>query len=85
MPLPGTFQASNALVAAGLCLATGGDVLQTFAGLAALAGAPGRLERVGDFRGAPILVDYAHKPDALEKVLSALRPFASGRLAVVFG
>ena len=85
LPLPGTFQASNALVAAGLCLATGGDVLQTFAGLSELTGAPGRLERAGEFRGAPILVDYAHKPDALEKVLSALRPLASGRLVVVFG
>ena len=66
-------------------IATGGDPLRTLAGLAALQGAPGRLERVGSFRGAPILVDYAHKPDALEKVLTALRPFASGRLIVVFG
>ena len=85
LPLPGAFQASNALVAAGLCIATGGDPLRTLAGLATLQGAPGRLERVGSFRGAPILVDYAHKPDALEKVLAALRPFASGRLIVVFG
>ena len=85
LPLPGTFQASNALVAAALCIATGGDTLRTLAGLMTLQGAPGRLERVGTFRGAPILVDYAHKPDALEKVLLALRPFASGRLIVVFG
>ena len=85
LPLPGTFQASNALVAAALCIATGGDPLRTLAGLMTLQGAPGRLERVGTFRGAPILVDYAHKPDALEKVLVALRPFATGRLIVVFG
>ena len=85
LPLPGTFQASNALVAAGLCIATGGDPLRTLAGLATLQGAPGRLERIGSFRGAPVLVDYAHKPDALEKVLLALRPFASRRLMVVFG
>ena len=85
LPLPGTFQASNALLAAGLCIATGGDPLRTLAGLATLQGAPGRLERVGTFRGAPILVDYAHKPDALEKVLVALRPFAQHRLMVVFG
>ena len=85
LPLPGAFQASNALVAAALCLASGGEPAQTFAGLATLAGAPGRLERVGDFRGAHILVDYAHKPDALEKVLTALRPFASGKLVVAFG
>ena len=50
-----------------------------------LQGAPGRLERVGETRGAPIFVDYAHKPDALEKALAALRPFVSGRLIVVFG
>jgi UDP-N-acetylmuramoyl-L-alanyl-D-glutamate--2,6-diaminopimelate ligase len=50
-----------------------------------LRGAPGRLERVGDRNGAPVFVDYAHKPDALEKALAALRPFAKGRLIVVFG
>jgi UDP-N-acetylmuramoyl-L-alanyl-D-glutamate--2,6-diaminopimelate ligase len=56
-----------------------------FAALERLEGAPGRLERVGDKDGAPVFVDYAHKPDALEKALAALRPFVSGRLAVVFG
>jgi len=50
-----------------------------------LEGAPGRLERVGERRGAPIFVDYVHKPDALEKTLAALRPFVQGRLVVVFG
>ena len=85
LPLPGAFQASNALIAAGLCIATGGDPLRALVGLTMLQGAPGRLERVGSFRGAPILIDYAHKPDALEKALAALRPFASGRLIVVFG
>jgi len=53
--------------------------------LATLEGAPGRLERVGTRRGAPIFVDYAHKPDALEKTLAALRPFVRGRLIVAFG
>ena len=56
-----------------------------FAALQSLEGAPGRLERVGDMRGAPVFVDYAHKPDALEKALAALRPFVRGRLIVVFG
>ena len=57
----------------------------SFAALETLEGAPGRLERVGERRGAPIFVDYAHKPDALEKALAALRPFVRGRLIVVFG
>ena len=85
LPLAGAFMASNALVAAGLVLATGGDPDAVFDALAHLEGAPGRLEKVGSRRGAPIFVDYAHKPDALEKVLQALRPLASGRLVVVFG
>ena len=77
--------ASNALVAAGLAIATGGEPARVFAALEHLQGAPGRLEKVGDRNGAPIFVDYAHKPDALEKVLIALRPIASKRLIVVFG
>lgn len=85
LPLAGSFQASNALVAAGLCLATGEAPERVFAALAKLEGAPGRLELVGTRAGAPIYVDYAHKPDALEKVLSALRPLIRGRLIVVFG
>jgi UDP-N-acetylmuramoyl-L-alanyl-D-glutamate--2,6-diaminopimelate ligase len=85
LPLPGGFQVSNALVAAGLCLATGTDPETVFAALERLEGAPGRLERVGDKDGAPVFVDYAHKPDALEKALAALRPFVAKRLLVVFG
>lgn len=85
LPLAGAFQVSNALVAAGLCIATGTAPDAAFAALEALAGAPGRLERVGERRGAPIVVDYAHKPDALEKVLATMRPYAPGRLIVVFG
>ena len=85
LPLPGDFQVSNALVAAGLCVATGSEPGAVFAALETLEGAPGRLERVGEKRGAPIFVDYAHKPDALEKTLAALRPFVRGRLVVVFG
>ena len=56
-----------------------------FDALQKLEGAPGRLERVGDSRGASVFVDYAHKPDALEKALAALRPFVPGRLVLVFG
>jgi UDP-N-acetylmuramoyl-L-alanyl-D-glutamate--2,6-diaminopimelate ligase len=85
LPLPGTFQVDNALLAAGLVIATGGKASETFAVLAQLKGAKGRLELVGERSGAPIFVDYAHKPDALAKALEALRPYASGRLVVVFG
>ena len=86
LPLAGLFQVENALVAAGLCLATGGDADAVFAALEHLTGAPGRLDLVGtSARGAPVFVDYAHKPDALEKVLETLRPYTRGRLAVVVG
>jgi UDP-N-acetylmuramoyl-L-alanyl-D-glutamate--2,6-diaminopimelate ligase len=56
-----------------------------FPALENLKGAKGRLELVGSSRGAPIFVDYAHKPDALAKALDALRPYVSGKLVVVFG
>jgi UDP-N-acetylmuramoyl-L-alanyl-D-glutamate--2,6-diaminopimelate ligase len=85
LPLVGEFQIENALVAAGLVLATGETAGVVFAALDALVGAKGRLELVGNRHGAPIFVDYAHKPDALAKALEALRPYTSGRLIVVFG
>ena len=85
LPLPGDFQVSNALVAAGLCIATGSAASAVFQALESLEGAPGRLERVGERHGAPVFVDYAHKPDALDKALAALRPFVRHRLVVVFG
>ena len=85
LPLVGEFQVENALLAAGLVIATGGDPRAVFPALEHLAGAKGRLELVGSSRGAPIFIDYAHKPDALAKALEALRPAASGRLVVVFG
>ena len=86
LPLAGGFQASNALVAAGLCLAAGLGLDAVLAGLEALEGAPGRLQRVGAGpRGGEAYVDYAHTPDGLETVLKALRPHVRGRLIVVFG
>jgi UDP-N-acetylmuramoyl-L-alanyl-D-glutamate--2,6-diaminopimelate ligase len=86
LPLAGGFQASNALVAAGLCLAAGLSAEQALAGLEALEGAPGRLQRVGAGpRGGEAYVDYAHTPDGLETVLKALRPHVRGKLVVVFG
>jgi UDP-N-acetylmuramoyl-L-alanyl-D-glutamate--2,6-diaminopimelate ligase len=85
LPLVGEFQVENALVAAGLVVGTGGDPAAVFAALDNLVGAKGRLELAGINNGAPIFIDYAHKPDALAKALEALRPAASGKLVVVFG
>ncbi len=86
LPLAGAFQVSNALVAAGLALSLGASADSVFAVLPALQGAKGRLEYCGETgEGAPIFVDYAHTPDALIKALQALRPYVTGRLAVVFG
>lgn len=86
LPLIGAYQAANALVAAGLVIATGGDVQQTLANLARLQPVRGRLERAAITRaGAPVYVDYAHTPDAIAAALDALRPHASGRLILVFG
>ena len=86
LPLIGAYQAANALVAAGLVIATGGDAAQTLDALSRLQPVRGRLERAAIARaGAPIYVDYAHTPDALEAAITALRPHVSGRLIVVFG
>jgi UDP-N-acetylmuramoyl-L-alanyl-D-glutamate--2,6-diaminopimelate ligase len=85
LPLVGEFQIENAVIAAGLAIATGGEPGEVFAALEHLEGAKGRLERVGERNGAPIFVDYAHKPDALAKALQALRPYATGKLVVLFG
>ncbi|WP_374523988.1 UDP-N-acetylmuramoyl-L-alanyl-D-glutamate--2,6-diaminopimelate ligase [Sphingopyxis sp.] len=86
LPLIGAYQVANALVSAGLVIATGGDVAQTLANLARLQPVRGRLERAAITRtGAPVYVDYAHTPDAIEAALDALRPHARGRLILVFG
>jgi UDP-N-acetylmuramoyl-L-alanyl-D-glutamate--2,6-diaminopimelate ligase len=85
LPLPGAFQVENALIAAAIAIATGSEPAAVWPALAMLKGAKGRLELVGESNGAPIFVDYAHKPDALAKVLEALRPYAAGRLVVVLG
>ncbi|SKB50569.1 UDP-N-acetylmuramoyl-L-alanyl-D-glutamate--2,6-diaminopimelate ligase [Sphingopyxis flava] len=86
LPLIGAYQVANALVAAGLVIATGGDTQRTLANLARLQPVRGRLERATITRaGAPVYVDYAHTPDAIEAALDALRPHARGRLILVFG
>jgi UDP-N-acetylmuramoyl-L-alanyl-D-glutamate--2,6-diaminopimelate ligase len=86
LPLVGSFQASNALVAAALAIGLGDSAEPVFSTLQLLRGAPGRLEKVAFARsGAPIYVDYAHTPDALQTVLKALRPHVQNRLRLVFG
>jgi len=85
LPLVGEFQISNALVAAGLAIVTGAPAESALDALQSLKGVSGRLELIGDKTGAPIFVDYAHTPDALENALLALRPYAAGRLLVVLG
>ena len=86
LPLIGAYQAANALVAAGLVIATGGNPAQTLGALSRLQPVRGRLERAAISRaGTPIYVDYAHTPDALAAAIAALRPHCSGRLIVVFG
>ncbi|WP_102958934.1 UDP-N-acetylmuramoyl-L-alanyl-D-glutamate--2,6-diaminopimelate ligase [Mangrovicella endophytica] len=86
LPLAGEFQMANALVAAGLAIATGLDIDPALAALETLQGAPGRLDLAGTTAtGAPVFVDYAHKPEALENVLQSVRPFTTGRVIVVFG
>lgn len=86
IPLAGEFQISNALVAAGLAIATGSEPFKVFKALETLKGASGRLELIGHTDdGALAYVDYAHKPDALENVLASVRPFTSGRIITVFG
>jgi UDP-N-acetylmuramoyl-L-alanyl-D-glutamate--2,6-diaminopimelate ligase len=86
LPLIGAYQAANALTAAGLAIATGGELGQTLANLARVQPVRGRLERAVITRaGAPVYVDYAHTADAIEAAIEALRPHARGRLIIVFG
>ena len=85
LPLAGAFQASNALVAAGLCIAGGETPERVLAALEGITGAQGRLQRIPGSARGEVYVDYAHTPDGLETVLKALRPHATGRLIVVFG
>lgn len=86
LPLAGDFQAANAMVAAGIALGLGDAPEAVFAALETLKGAKGRLDLAGHARaGAPVFIDYAHTPDALENALRALRPYAARRLVVVFG
>jgi len=86
LALIGAYQAANALTAAGLVIATGGSIAGTLANLSRVQPVRGRLERAVITRaGAPVYVDYAHTPDAIESAIEALRPHTRGRLFIVFG
>jgi UDP-N-acetylmuramoyl-L-alanyl-D-glutamate--2,6-diaminopimelate ligase len=89
LPVLGRFQVWNAMCAMGLVIGSGGDVDRTVTALQKITGVPGRLQYIGtSAKGGAVFVDYAHKPDALDNVLQALRPqaaLAKGKLGVIFG
>ncbi|GGJ06607.1 UDP-N-acetylmuramoyl-L-alanyl-D-glutamate--2,6-diaminopimelate ligase [Neoroseomonas lacus] len=86
LPLPGRFQADNALLAAALAVGAGQPADRVLAALPNLVGVRGRMERAAVLaNGAVVYVDFAHTPDALERLLAALRPHTTGRLHVLFG
>ncbi|MEM8917839.1 MAG: UDP-N-acetylmuramoyl-L-alanyl-D-glutamate--2,6-diaminopimelate ligase [Pseudomonadota bacterium] len=86
LPLIGSYQAANALCAAGVVLSTGGTLDDVFDHMQRLQPVRGRLERaVITAVGAPVYVDYAHTPDGLRAAIEALRPHVKGQLITVFG
>jgi len=86
LPLIGAYQMNNVLTAAGLALATGGEWPTTLSGMSRVSPVRGRLERAVISRaGAPVYVDYAHTPDAIQAAIEALRPHVEGRLITVLG
>ena len=85
VPLPGDFNVANALAAVAACAEVGFDTDRVAGALAAGGGVPGRLERVDAGQDFTVIVDYAHKPDAVEAALRTLRPLTGGRLVVVLG
>jgi UDP-N-acetylmuramoyl-L-alanyl-D-glutamate--2,6-diaminopimelate ligase len=84
LPLPGEFNVANALGAAAVTLGLGFELREIVARLADAPQVPGRMERLVE-RPAVVIRDYAHKPDALERVLDTLRPLTPGRLIALFG
>lgn len=84
VPLPGAYNVANALLAVAMCSAAGVDTETAVAGLASVA-VPGRLEKVERGQDFLAVVDYAHKPAAVEAVLATLRAQTAGRIAVVLG
>ena len=85
VPLPGVFNVSNALAVVAALTSAGLDATELAAGIATSPGVPGRMERVEAGQEFTAIVDYAHKPDAVTAVLTALRPVTPGRLIIVIG
>lgn len=85
VPLPGEFNVANALAAVAACAEAGYDAAAVASAIAQGPGVPGRLERVDAGQDFVVVVDYAHKPDAIEATLSTLRPLTGGALIVVLG
>ncbi|MDT9594504.1 UDP-N-acetylmuramoyl-L-alanyl-D-glutamate--2,6-diaminopimelate ligase [Nocardioides zeae] len=85
VPLPGDFNVANALAALAALVEAGQDLAAVADGLARSGGVPGRLERVDVGQDFTLVVDYAHKPDAVAAALSTLRPLTSGRVLLVLG
>ncbi|MFF1341726.1 UDP-N-acetylmuramoyl-L-alanyl-D-glutamate--2,6-diaminopimelate ligase [Streptomyces sp. NPDC058290] len=85
IPVPGRFSVSNALAAVAACRVLGHDLDGLVAALAQMPPVPGRFERFVTPAGTSVIVDYAHSPDSLDKVLTAIRGFARGRVITVFG
>jgi UDP-N-acetylmuramoyl-L-alanyl-D-glutamate--2,6-diaminopimelate ligase len=85
VPLPGIFNVANAVAVLAALAAAGFDPEEAAAGIASSPGVPGRMERIEEGQDFTVVVDYAHKPDAITAVLAALRPVTAGRLIVVLG
>ena len=85
LPLAGAFQTYNVLCAMGLAIGCGEDENAVVECLGQLQGVPGRMQLAGTVAGGSVYIDYAHTPDALENVLTALRPHTRGRLTAVIG
>ncbi len=85
VPKPGLFNVYNALAATGVCLAAGLDLERIAAGIASWGGAPGRMEFIDEGQPFTVVVDFAHAPDALRRVLELLRSRSRGRIIAVFG
>jgi UDP-N-acetylmuramoyl-L-alanyl-D-glutamate--2,6-diaminopimelate ligase len=83
--LPGRFNVGNALAALAGLAECGLDLEPVVAGISRQAGVEGRMERIGTNGAVSVVVDYAHKPDAVQAALEAMRPVTSGRLIVVLG
>jgi UDP-N-acetylmuramoyl-L-alanyl-D-glutamate--2,6-diaminopimelate ligase len=84
-PLVGRFNVSNCLAAIAAVYSQGIDLATIIRGLADARGVPGRMERIDEGQPFAVIVDYAHTPDSLQKVLATLRPLTSGKLMAVFG